>query len=242
MHPLVAAARARHAFPALLRAPRTRPLKIGGELSVDTLLAAYSRGIFPWTSDPAQWWCPDPRFVVVPELFHVPKSLARTARQPRWELGCDMAFAEVIAACAEQPRPGQDGTWITPRIQRVYTELHEAGFAHSIEVRVEGRLVGGLYGVAIGALFCGESMFFRVPDASKVAFAAFAPWAFAHGIGLIDCQQPTDHLARFGGACARRADFLEAVEQLIERPGPPSPWSFGKTFLKNSPDIPNGGG
>ena len=189
------------------------PLALGLVLNVPLVLAAYRRGIFPWYSEgePVLWWSPDPRFLLLPNEFHVPDSLRKEMRKPRWRVTCDTDFSGVIAGCAESPRPGQDGTWITDEIEATYTALHHRGVAHSVEVWCDGKLAGGLYGVSLGRTFFGESMFFRVPEASKVGFASLMPWLTVRGFQLIDCQQETPHLARFGGRCFPRAEFLDRL-------------------------------
>jgi leucyl/phenylalanyl-tRNA--protein transferase len=155
-----------------------------------------------------QWWSPNPRFVLRPEDLRVTDSLRKTMRKPGWEVTLDRAFETVMRACARVPRPGQDGTWITEDMVAAYVELHRRGFAHSVEVTWQGELVGGLYGVAIGRVFHGESMFHTRSDASKVGFVSLVGRLRAQGFALIDCQMPTPHLASLGAAPVRRTDFL----------------------------------
>ncbi|MCE1242579.1 leucyl/phenylalanyl-tRNA--protein transferase [Oryzomicrobium sp.] len=200
-------------------------LAAGGELSAAWLLAAYRRGIFPWygNDQPILWWSPDPRMVLFPGEFKLSRSLARRLRQGRlasgpYQVRLDTAFAEVMAACADMPRPGQDGTWIVPAIHRAYGELHELGRAHSVEVWVEERLVGGLYGVAIGRMFYGESMFSRESDASKVALAHLVRFLHSHRFGLIDCQMRTPHLASLGAREIPRGEFEAWLAELTGAP------------------------
>ena len=195
------------------RAPARAPLHIGGALDFPTLLAAYRHGVFPWYSEdePVQWWSPNPRFVLRPEDLRVTDSLRKTMRKPGWEVTVDRDFEGVMRACARVPRPGQDGTWITEDMVAAYVELHRRGYAHSVEVSWRGELVGGLYGVAIGRIFHGESMFHTRSDASKVGFVSLVGRLRARGFTLIDCQMPTPHLASLGAAPIRRADFLEAL-------------------------------
>lgn len=217
-------------FPPPERALR-RPdglLAIGGDLSVPRLLAAYRRGIFPWYEepDPILWWTPDPRAVLFPEELHLSASLRKQLRRGRFQVSADTAFAEVVGACAA-PRAGASGTWIGPRMQRAYLALHRAGYAHSVEVREGDRLVGGLYGVAIGRVFFGESMFARVPDASKIGFARLAVWLREKGFALIDCQQDTEHMRRFGARCIARAVFQDIVSRNTDLPGCEAPWELG---------------
>ncbi|MFM9001459.1 MAG: leucyl/phenylalanyl-tRNA--protein transferase [Opitutia bacterium] len=197
------------------RGPARAPVATGGRLDAQALKDAYAAGVFPWYSagEPVQWWCPDPRFVLRPEDARISDSLRRTLRDPGWEVRCDHDFEGVMRACAEQPRPGQSGTWITEEMVRAYCGLHREGRAHSVEVRREGRLVGGLYGVTLGRVFHGESMFHRVTDASKVAFAHLVSRLAANGYRLIDCQMPTKHLASLGAFAVPRAEFLRALEE-----------------------------
>jgi len=200
-------------FPPPERADRSGLLAIGGDLSPERLLAGYRRGIFPWYSEgqPILWHSPDPRFVLLPGHLHVPRSLEKALRRRTYEIRSDTAFAEVLRACAEAPRPGQDGTWITAEMVGAYLALHRLGHAHSVEAWMEGTLVGGLYGVAVGRVFFGESMFATSPDASKVAFATAARALFDAGCMLIDCQVETEHLARFGAADISRRRFLQLL-------------------------------
>ena len=195
------------------KAPARSPLATGGSLDAVALLAAYRSGIFPWYSEgePVAWWCPDPRFVLLPGELRITDSLRRTLRKPGWTVTFDQDFAGVMRACAAAPRPGQDGTWITDEMIAAYVELHRRGHAHSVEVSWQGELVGGLYGVAIGRIFHGESMFHTRSDASKVGFAALVGRLRTAGFQLIDCQMPTAHLASLGAAPIRRAEFLATL-------------------------------
>ncbi len=195
------------------RAPARGPLHVGGELDFATLLAAYRHGVFPWYSEdePVQWWSPNPRFVLPPGDLRVTDSLRKTMRKPGWTVTLDRAFERVMRACSAVPRPGQDGTWITEEMIAAYVELHRRGHAHSVEVSWQGELVGGLYGVAIGRIFHGESMFHTRSDASKVGFAALVGRLRTAGFQLIDCQMPTAHLASLGAAPIRRAEFLATL-------------------------------
>jgi len=208
------------------KAPPRAPLAIGGPLDATTLLQAYRAGIFPWYSEgePVQWWSPDPRFVLLPEELRVTESLRRSMRKPGWSISFDQDFEAVMRACAEVPRPGQDGTWITPEMIKAYVALHQAGHAHSVEVRWQGELVGGLYGVAVGRVFHGESMFHRRSDASKVGFARLVERLRATGFVLIDCQMPTAHLASLGAFAVRRADFLACLRAQRDLPPSGNPW------------------
>jgi leucyl/phenylalanyl-tRNA---protein transferase len=206
-------------------------LAVGGDLSPERLLAAYCEGIFPWYSEgePILWHSPDPRFVLTTTRFHVPRRLDRSLRSgSRFALAMDTAFEEVVSACAAVPRPGQRGTWITIEMQDAYRKLHQMGFAHSIEARdaEDGRLVGGLYGVSLGGIFFGESMFATVSDASKIAFVALVRQLARWDIGLIDCQVETPHLARFGGVTVPREDYLELLREALERTTRRGKWRF----------------
>lgn len=200
-------------------------LAAGGDLSVPRLLAAYSLGVFPWFSDgePVLWWSPDPRMVLVPDEIVVSRSLAKALRNRRYEIRTDTVFEAVMRACAA-PRDGQPGTWITEEMIEAYTALHAAGYAHSVETWVDGRLAGGLYGVAIGRMFFGESMFTQVTDGSKIALVHLARDLAARGFGLIDCQMTTAHLASLGAREMRRAEFSARVAELVHSRGEPGCW------------------
>jgi leucyl/phenylalanyl-tRNA--protein transferase len=201
-------------------------------LSPSTLLDAYSRGIFPWFSEhePVLWWSPDPRMVLRPAELHVARSLAKRLRRPGYDVRADTAFGAVMRACAE-PRPGQSGTWITRRMIAAYSRLHESGYAHSIETWVDGELAGGLYGVAIGRAFFGESMFTRITDASKIAFVRLVRQLEAWNFGLIDCQMRTPHLASLGAREIPRAEFARELERLAAATDgpPPGRWTLNAT-------------
>jgi leucyl/phenylalanyl-tRNA--protein transferase len=199
----------------------------GGDLTPQRLLAAYKRGIFPWYSEgqPILWHSPDPRFVLLPSQLHVPRSLKKTMNRGTYQVRYDTAFADVIAACARAPRPGQYGTWITRDMQRAYLELHRQGYAHSVESWEGGELKGGLYGVALGAAFFGESMFALAPDASKVAFATVTGLLQKWGFELIDCQVETEHLSRFGAEHWPRARYIEARQRALRVPTRQGPWT-----------------
>lgn len=189
-------------------------LAAGGDLSPQRLLAAYRRGIFPWygMGEPILWWSPDPRMVLFPSELKISRSLAKTLRNGSFEVRLDTAFARVMRACAE-PRPAQDGTWITPEMQAAYLGLHELGHAHSVESWQEGRLSGGLYGVAIGRVFYGESMFARATDASKVALAHLCRYLERKGFAVIDCQMVTSHLASLGARTVPRSEFVRGLAE-----------------------------
>jgi leucyl/phenylalanyl-tRNA--protein transferase len=202
-------------------------LAMGGDLSVERLLDAYGHGIFPWFNpgDPILWWSPDPRMVLVPGEVRVTRSLAKRIRNGGFEVRIDTAFIEVMRACAA-PREGESGTWISPAMVAAYSHLHQAGYAHSVETWHDGRLVGGLYGVAIGRMFYGESMFSREPDASKVALVRLARQLQQWGFGLIDCQMETPHLASMGARTMPRAAFIARLTELVKLPHLPGPWTF----------------
>lgn len=202
-------------------------LAVGGDLGPARLLDAYRQGIFPWGTVESQplWYSPDPRMVLFPEEFRLTRSLQKTLRSGRFEVRFDSHFAGVIAACAETPRPGQDGTWITPDMREAYIRLHELGWAHSVETYVEGDLAGGLYGLAIGRMFYGESMFSRRNDASKVAFAHLIRYLSAHQFAMIDCQMRTDHLTTLGGREIPRQAFLARLSALTAAASSRAAWS-----------------
>ena len=215
-------------FPPLSRA-LAHPnglLAAGGDLSPERLLAGYRRGIFPWFSDndPILWWSPDPRMVLFPEELKVSRSLAKAIRNRPHEVGFDGAFGEVMAACAA-PRDGASGTWITEPMREAYERLHRLGHAHSVEVRIDGELAGGLYGVALGRVFFGESMFTRARDASKMALVALVERCKREGIALIDCQMHTPHLESLGAREIPRRDFARLLQELVDYARAPGSWS-----------------
>ena len=200
-------------------------LAVGGDLSPRRLLDAYRRGIFPWYSegDPILWWSPDPRMVLFPDELRVTRSLAKTLRNKPHEVRFDAAFAAVMRGCAA-PRPGQGGTWIGPEMRAAYRKLHDLGYAHSVETWIDGELAGGLYGVAIGGAFFGESMFSRARDASKIALVGLVRRLAAAGFGLIDCQMHTTHLESLGAREIPRAEFARRVKDLVDYPRSPGRW------------------
>ena len=204
-------------------------MAVGGRPDPGTLEAAYRRGIFPWPHEgmPLLWFCPDPRFVLEPARMHLSRSLKKELRHGRFEVRADTAFSAVIRSCARKVRPEQGGgTWITPAMISGYTALHERGIAHSIEAWQGGHLVGGLYGVSLGAVFFGESMFADVSNASKVCLATLAANLSAWGFRLLDCQQTTEHLATFGAAEWPRARFLDALKRALDVPTRIGPWTL----------------
>lgn len=201
---------------------------IGGDFKPERLLLAYSQGIFPWPTDgfPLLWFSPSPRFVLEPAHAHVPRSLRKTIRRGEYRVTSDLAFDRVIRACADQPRPGQSGTWITDDLMNGFEALHERGFAHSIEAWRGDDLVGGVYGVSLGGMFFGESMFAHAPDASKVAFATLLGNLVAWQFTLVDCQVYTPHLSRFGAQSWSRPRFLATLHTSLERPTRRGPWTL----------------
>ncbi|MEK6750358.1 MAG: leucyl/phenylalanyl-tRNA--protein transferase [Pseudomonadota bacterium] len=194
-------------------------LAVGGNLTSSRLLAAYRQGIFPWYGhdQPILWWSPDPRLVLFPNEIKVSRSLRRTMRRSAYRVSFDSAFTQVIQTCAA-PRPGQDGTWLTPEMQDAYTELHRLGWAHSVEVWHGRELIGGLYGLAIGAVFFGESMFSRRDDASKIALWYLVRHLQAWGFEMVDCQVRTDHLVSLGAREIARHDFIDALNRFCTTP------------------------
>lgn len=210
-------------------------LAAGADLGTPRLVSAYRRGIFPWYSEgqPILWWSPDPRMVLYVDEFKLSRSLRKRIRQRLFEIRVDTAFRTVVDACAAAPRSGQYGTWITRAMVGAYAELHRAGYAHSVETWQEGTLVGGLYGLALGRVFFGESMFAQQTDASKVALAALVAILRQRGVPLIDCQQETPHLATLGARPIARRAFAAHLAELINSTNPPSEWPRG-TFAERS--------
>ena len=202
-------------------------LAAGADLSPARLVDAYRRGVFPWFNEgePILWWSPDPRMVLFVRELRVPRSLRRVVSSGRFTVTLDTAFADVMAGCAE-PRPDQEGTWISEEMTAAYVRLAAMGDAHSVEVWQGPQLVGGLYGVALGRMFYGESMFSRVSNASKVALVHLARQLDRWGFELVDCQMSTAHLASLGAREVPRGEFLAAVHRLVQQPPVPSPWVF----------------
>jgi leucyl/phenylalanyl-tRNA--protein transferase len=214
-------------FPPLDRALKEPNglLAVGGDLSPMRLLDAYRHGIFPWfaAGDPILWWSPDPRMVLFPEELKVSRSLAKTLRNRRYEVRFDHDFDTVIRSCAA-PREGQPETWITPEMRAAYLRLHMLGYAHSVETWMEGELAGGLYGVAVGAAFFGESMFTRVRDASKIALVHLVEHLRDADFGMVDCQMRTQHLSSLGAREIPRAEFARRLEDLVDYDRAPGSW------------------
>lgn len=211
-------------------------LAAGGDLSPERLLAAYCHGIFPWYNDaqPILWWCPDPRMVLFVDEFEPVRSLRRVVRKRSFELRADTAFRGVMEGCAE-PRRGQSGTWITSAVIAAYEALHRQGHAHSVEAWRDGALVGGLYGVTIGRMFFGESMFARETDASKVALAKLVAMLRRMQMPLIDCQQETEHLAGLGARLIPRAEFAHWLGRLVHSPQPSDDWTAVAQAVPDEP-------
>lgn len=203
-------------FPPADRANADGLLAFGGDLSPQRLIVAYANGIFPWYSEdePFLWWSLDPRLIMRPGEMKVSHSLKHTLKSGKFEVRIDTNFREVMLHCADTPREGQDGTWIQDEMVDAYTHLHELGYAHSFETYLNGELVGGLYGIAIGKVFFGESMFHTVTDASKVAFYHLHQFLQNNGFKLIDCQQETSHLMSLGAYSIPRSEFLEELKTL----------------------------
>src|SRR5262249_24435879 len=199
-----------------------------GDLSPERLILAYSNGIFPWYEEglPILWHSPDPRMVLEAAALHVPRSLAKRMRRRPYALRMDTAFREVMQACGQAARPGQDGTWITADRLAAYGRLHDLGLAHSVEAYCGSELVGGLYGVALGAIFFGESMFARADDASKIGFVALVEQLRRWGLTLVDCQVWTEHLARFGAVEWPRSRYLDALAAALKAPPRRGRWRF----------------
>lgn len=204
----------------------------GGDLEPERLLAAYRHGCFPWfdAGQPVLWWSPDPRLVLRPDAFHVSRSFARALRRSDWVISADRRFGDVIRQCAHRPRKGQHGTWILQAMIDAYERLHRLGYAHCVEVNDgDGRLVGGIYGIAIGRMFFGESMVSLAPNGSKVALLALCRYLAAHGFQLIDCQMETPHLTSLGATILPRAIFLRESRHACSEPAPVDSWqrAFG---------------
>jgi leucyl/phenylalanyl-tRNA--protein transferase len=214
-------------FPPPQSATREGLVALGGDARPERLVLAYAQGIFPWPSAgaPLLWFSPNPRFVLRPREAHIGRSLRKRVRRADFDVRFDTAFRAVMEACAESPRPGQDGTWITPELLDGYTALHERGLAHSVEAWRGGRLVGGLYGVSLGRAFFGESMFAREPDASKVAFTVLLGHLIRWDFAFVDCQVHTEHLERFGAEDWPRARFLAALHEALGSATRMGPWS-----------------
>lgn len=229
-HPVVLSADPAAPFPPVEQALREPDglLAVGGDLSPPRLLAAYRHGIFPWYSQgqPILWWSPDPRTLFRTDAVHLSTRLRRSLRTSDWLVRADTAFDAVVAACASSPRLGQHGTWILPQMRQAYARLHRLGHAHSVEVfDAQGELAGGIYGVAVGRMFFGESMFSARPGGSKLALAALARHLHAWGWPLIDAQVDNPHLRSLGAQSWPRRQFLKQVRALVDQPGREGSWS-----------------
>lgn len=220
-------------FPPLQQALREPNglLAAGGDLSTQRLLAAYRKGIFPWfnAGEPILWWSPDPRMIMFPSDIRITRSLHKTLKQHRYVVHADHAFSAVMHACAA-PRHGQNGTWIHPEMIAAYENLHEDGLCHSIETWLDDELVGGLYGIALGRVFFGESMFSRVNDASKIALVYLARQLQEWNFGLIDCQMKTPHLISMGAIEIPRQAFADLIATWVDLPNRQGKWNFDHTY------------
>ena len=214
-------------FPPAEEAEADGLLAVGGDLTKERLLAAYRQGIFPWyeVGQPILWWCPDPRLVLFPEELKISRSLRKVLRKQEFEIRFDSSFENVIKACADVRTEHGKGTWIIPEMQQAYTELHQEGYAHSVESWLNGELVGGLYGISLGQCFFGESMFSTVSDSSKAALVALAEFSKQAGIKIIDCQMTTQHLLSLGAREIDRQSFLRKLNQYLEKPDIKGPWN-----------------
>ncbi len=203
-------------------------LAIGGDLSVTRLHMAYSKGIFPWygLGSPILWWSPEPRLILYPNQVHIPKSLRRTLNSGRFSISADTAFERVIESCSAVPRRGGTGTWLTPEMIDAYIRLHRAGLAHSFEAWQNSGLVGGIYGVAVGKAFFGESMYYSTPDASKVALIHLMDYLRSENYHFMDCQQTTGHMLRFGARERSRKNFLKELETAVVLEGKLGKWQY----------------
>ena len=206
-------------FPPVEAADENGIVAIGGDLSTERLLLAYRSGIFPWYNEdePIIWWCPDPRFVLFPDDLKISKSMQAVLRNGKFRFTINRAFAQVIQNCKTIERNGQDGTWITAAVQKAYTELHTLGFAHSAEAWMNGELVGGLYGIRMGSIFFGESMFSKQSNASKFAFINYVQQLQKEGVALIDCQVYTEHLESLGAGMIGREEFIGLLNKFARK-------------------------
>jgi leucyl/phenylalanyl-tRNA--protein transferase len=218
-----------YSFPDPALASSDGLLAVGGDLAPERLLEAYKWGIFPWYNedDPILWWSPDPRFVLFPAELRVTKSMRPYLNQPKFQISFDQSFEQVMRACQSTRRAHQPGSWIHEDMIEAYTKLHFMGYAHSVEVWQEGQLVGGLYGICLGKIFFGESMFARVSNASKFGFIRLVHWLQARDFQLIDCQQETTHLVSLGARAISRTDFMARLQDnLAHYPIQPGTWSL----------------
>ena len=221
-------------FPPTEEAEGDGLLAVGGDLTKERLLAAYSKGVFPWyaAGQPILWWSPDPRLVLIPEELKISRSLRKALRKQQFEIRFDSAFQQVIKACADVRTQQGAGTWIIPEMQQAYTELHQDGFAHSVESWLDGELAGGLYGISLGQCFFGESMFSTRNDSSKVALVALVEFSKQVGIKMIDCQMTTSHLLSLGAREIKRKVFLQNLKIHLEEPTLKGSWNNSSASIK----------
>ncbi len=214
-------------FPHPSEAEEDGLLAVGGDLSAERLLLAYANGIFPWYADdtPILWWSPNPRMLLFPQDFILRKSLKQKINNAKFQLRCDTAFEQVITECSQIKRKEEEGTWITDEMQQAYVQLHKLGFAHSVEVFEGNNLVGGLYGVSLGAAFFGESMFSKATDSSKIALYYLCRFCIHYGFEFIDCQMYTEHLSRMGAKEIPQEDFLQFLAQAMEKKTKKGAWT-----------------
>ena len=218
-------------FPLAEEAEADGLLAVGGDLTKERLLTAYRKGIFPWyeVGQPILWWCPNPRLVLIPEELKISRSLRKVLRKQEFEIRFDSSFENVIKACADVRTKQGKGTWIIPEMQQAYIELHQEGYAHSVESWLNGELVGGLYGISLGQCFFGESMFSTVSDSSKAALVALAEFSKQVGIKIIDCQMTTQHLLSLGAREIDRKLFLSKLNIYLEKPDIKGSW-YGRAY------------
>ena len=223
-------------FPPTEEAEGDGLLAVGGDLTKDRLLSAYSNGIFPWyeAGQPILWWSPDPRMVLIPEELKISRSLRKVLRKQHFEIRFDSAFQQVIKGCADVRTLQGDGTWIIPEMQQAYTELHQEGFAHSVESWMDGELTGGLYGISLGQCFFGESMFSTRNDSSKVALVALVEFSKQVGIKMIDCQMATAHLLSLGASEIKRKVFMKNLKIHLEEPTLKGSWNNSSASIKTN--------
>lgn len=222
-----------HLFPDPREADENGIVAVGGDLNPHRVLAAYACGIFPWPHEgmPLLWFSPEPRYVLPLVELKIWRSLRQALHKKRFTVTLDKAFPRVIAACGKVARKGEKGSWITPPLRQCYSALHEAGFAHSVEAWLEGELVGGLYGVSLGGMFCGESMFHTVDDASKVAFVALCQQLTRWDFDFMDAETYTAHMARYGTKPVPREKFLASLERTLKKPTRAGPWQLDADLL-----------
>ena len=217
-----------YGFPDPNQAERDGLIAFGGDLCPERILSAYSQGIFPWYSpgDPILWWSPDPRFILFPQKFHISKSLSKIIRKSNYTITMDQAFKSVLQECAVIREESGCGTWITSNMIRAYSKLYEMGFAHSVETWMDGQLAGGLYGISLGRMFAGESMFFRKSNASKLALVALVSFARSYKFDFIDCQVDTSHLKTFGAENIPRNKFLQLLNKTLRHKHLQGRWTY----------------